>query len=400
MKARTMHEVSRLILAGLLAAMPVTAVVAQEAKTEAVMPKAPAVTVIVAQKREIVEKLPVSGSVRPRQEVAVGADVSGLLVTELNVDIGDMVKEGEVMARLDTAALLTQMAQFDAQDAKNAASKAQTEAQIVDAEIGVRQAQESFDRAQSLAKSGVAAKASLDDARNGLDSARAKLNTATQGLGAVEAQAKLIAAQKSELRLRVEKADVKAPADGLVLARNAQLGAVVSGAGGPLFRIAWTGRFEVVADVPEITLSRVNVGAPTSFTVTGIDTPLTGEVRLIGPEINSATRLGQVFLTLPDGAAIKPGAFARGEIELVRRVAVSVPSSALLFRDQEAYLQIVKDGVVESRTVKSGARDGGFVEISEGLAEGESVVERAGTFIANGDHVSPMLKDETTGATK
>lgn len=395
-----MREFSSLILAGLLIATPLSAVQAQDAKTEAAAPKAPAVTVIVAQKREIIEKLPVSGSVRPRQEVAVGADVSGLLVTELNADIGDTVKQGDVLARLDTAALMTQSAQFAAQDAQNAASRAQTEAQIVDAEIGVRQAQEQFDRAQKLAKSGVTAAASLDTARNALDSARAKLNTSTQGLAAVEAQAKLIAAQKSELDLRIQKADVKAPADGLVLARNAQLGAVVSGSGGPLFRLAWTGKFEVIADVPEITLSRVKVGAPTSFTVTGFDTPLQGVVRLIGPEINSATRLGQVYLTLPETAAIKPGAFARGEIELVRRVAVSVPSSALLFRDQEAYLQVVKDGVVESRTVKSGARAGGFVEILEGLAEGENVVERAGTFIADGDRVTAVLKSETTGAVK
>ena len=355
-----MRNISSLILAGVLVAVPLAGIRAEETKAEVTAPKAPAVTVIIAQKREIIEKLPLSGTVRPRQEVSVGADVSGLLVTELNADIGDMVKQGDVLARLDTAALVTQMAQFDAQDAQNAASKAQTEAQIVDAEIGVRQAQEQFDRAQKLAKSGVTAAASLDTARNALDSSRAKLNTATQGLAAVEAQAKLIAAQKSELTLRIEKADVKSPSDGLVLARNAQLGAVVSGAGGPLFRIAWTGKFEVVADVPEITLSRVKPGAPTSFTVTGIEAPLNGEVRLIGPEINATTRLGQVYLTLPDTAQIKPGAFARGEIELVRRVAVAVPSSALLFRDQEAYLQVVKDGVVESRTVKSGARAGGY----------------------------------------
>ncbi len=363
-------------------------------------PKPPAITVVVAQKRELIERLPVTGSVTARQEVAVGADVSGLLVTELNADIGDMVKEGDVLARLDTAALQTQLAQIAAQEAQNAASKAQTEAQILDAEIGVRQAQENYDRAKKLAKSGVAAAASLDTSRNSLDSARAKLNTAQQGLMAVDAQAKLIAAQKTELDLRISKADVKAPADGLVLARNAQLGAVVSGGGAPLFRLAWTGKFEVVADVPEISLSRVKPDAPTSFTITGLDEPLVGKVRLIGPEINAATRLGKVFLTLPEDPRIRPGAFARGEIELVRRNAVSVPASAMLYRDREAYLQVVKDGVVESRTVKTGARAGGFVEVSEGLAEGEEVVQRAGTFIANGDHVTAIRADEATGAVK
>ena len=84
----------------------------------------------------------------------------------------------------------------------------------------------------------------------------------------------------------------------------------------------------------------------------------------------------------------------------MRRVAVSVPASALLYRDHEAYLQVVKDGMVESRTVKTGARAGGFVEISEGLAEGEEVVQRAGTFIANGDQVTAIRNEETTGAVK
>jgi HlyD family secretion protein len=395
-----MRKYARLFLSVMVfAAVPFT-VQAQENDTETVLRKPPAVTVVAAKKREIVENLPVIGTVTPRQEVAVGADVSGLLVMELNADIGDMVNQGDVLAKLDASTLVTQMAQFEAQEAQNAASRAQTEAQIVDAEIGVRQAQESFDRAQKLAKSGVAAPASLDTARNSLDSANAKLNTARQGLAAVDAQAKLIAAQKSELALRIEKAEVKAPADGLVLARNAQLGAVVSGAGGPLFRIAWAGKSEFAADVPEMTLANVKVGAPVDVTVTGNAEPLKGEVRLIGPEISAATRLGKVYVSLPDGATVKPGAFARGEIELIRRVAVSVPSSALLFRGSDAYLLVIKDGVAEARMVKSGARAGGYVEISEGLAEGEDVIERAGTFIADGDKVTPIRKDETTGATK
>jgi HlyD family secretion protein len=390
----------RLLISVVVLGAAVAGHAADTAKPVVEMPKPPAITVVIAQKRELIERLPVTGSVSARQEVAVGADVSGLLVTELNADIGDEVKQGDILARLDTAALQTQLAQIEAQEAQNAASKAQAEAQIVDAEISVRQAQENFDRAKKLAKSGVAATASLDTSRNALDSARAKLNTAQQGLTAVDAQAKLIAAQRTEVVLRISKADVKAPADGLVLARNAQLGAVVSGGGAPLFRLAWVGMFEVVADVPEISLSRVKPDTPTSFTISGLDEPLVGKVRLIGPEINPATRLGKVFLTLPEDSRIRPGAFARGEIELVRRNAVSVPASAMLYRDREAYLQVVKDGVVESRTVKTGARADGFVEVSEGLAEGEEVVQRAGTFIANGDHVTAIRADEATGATK
>ena len=395
-----MRKFASVVLPLMLMGIVPVQVHAQEDATEAVLRKPPAVTVVAAAKREIVEILAVTGTVMPRQEVAVGADVSGLLVMELNADIGDMVKQGDILAKLDASTLTTQLAQFEAQEAQNAASMAQTEAQIVDAEIGVRQAQESFDRAQKLAKSGVAAPASLDTARNALDSANAKLNTARQGLAAVDAQAKFIAAQKNELKLRIEKAEVKAPADGLILARNAQLGAVVSGAGGPLFRIAWAGKSEMAADVPEMTLASVRVGAPVVVTVIGTPEPLKGEVRLIGPEISAATRLGKVYVTLPDGTAVKPGAFARGEIELVRRVAVAVPASSLMYRGHDAYVLTVKNGIAKARAVKTGARSGGFVEISDALAEGEDVIERAGTFIADGDKVTPVRKDEMTGATK
>lgn len=389
-----------LFLSSALAAAMFAPSFAAEDAAKPVVAKPPAVTVIKAAKREIIERLPVTGSVVARQEVSVGADVSGLIVLELNADIGDVVKEGDVLARLDKSALETQLAQIAAQEAQNAASRAQTEAQIVDAEIGVRQSQDTYDRARALAKKGVAAVSSLDTAKNALDSSKAKLNTAQQGLAAVDAQAKLIAAQKSEVELRITKADVKAPADGLVLSRNAQLGAVVSGGGAPLFRIAWSGQFEVVADVPEINLTRVKQKAATQFHLTGIDEALVGEVRLVSPEITAASRLGKVYLTLPQGAEIRPGAFARGEIELARRTGVATANSALLYRDKQAFLQVVKDGVVETRKVETGARADGFVEISAGLAEGEEVVERAGTFIANGDKVTPVMASDKTGAVK
>ncbi len=364
------------------------------------LPKPPTVTVVKVEKREIVERRSVTGSVMPREEVSVGADVSGLLVLELNADIGDVVKQGDILARLDKSSLETQLAQIVAQEAQNAASRAQAEAQIVDAEVAVRQAQDTFDRAKTLAKKGVTATASLDTAQNGLDSAKAKLNTAQQGLLAADAQAKLIRAQKAESELRLSKADVKAPADGLILARNAQLGAVVSGAGGPLYRIAWTGQFEVVADVPEAALAKVREGMRTTFRITGIEGALIGVVRKVSPEINPASRLGKVYLTLDGNPDIRPGAFAQGEIELSRRVAIAAPESTLVFRDKQAFLQVVKDGVVETRKVTLGSHADGYVEVVDGLSEGDELVERAGTFIANGDKVTPVFATETTGATQ
>ena len=79
---------------------------------------------------------------------------------------------------------------------------------------------------------------------------------------------------------------------------------------------------------------------------------------------------------------------------------MSVASSSLIYSGKESFLQIVKDGLVETRPVKVGIRSGKLVEIAEGAALGDEVIERAGTFIANGDHVTPVKAQEQTGAVK
>ena len=169
--------------AAIFAAVPVFdfGAMAEDATATAIKP--PSVTVTTVEKKQLSERLSINGTVTPVEEVSVGADVAGLIVTELAADVGDVVKAGQVLARLDTASLKTQLAQIVAQEAQSAAAVAQAEAQILDAEIGVKQAKDQWERADSLAKSGVASTATRDNATNAYDSAKAKLNTAQQGPG-------------------------------------------------------------------------------------------------------------------------------------------------------------------------------------------------------------------------
>ena len=374
---------------------------AQEIANAAVSPKAPAINVVSGENRELVETLAVTGTVVPRQEVAVGTDVAGLIVQELHVDVGDEVRKGDILARLDKSSLEVQLAQIEAQRTQAEASIAQSEAQIVDAEVAVRQASEELQRAKALTARGVASKSQLDNAVNAFDSANAKLNTARQSLAATRSQLDLIAAQKRDVLLRVEKADVKAPADGLVLSRDALLGAVVSASARPLFRIAWEGRFELAAEVPEMDLPRLKQGQKASIMLAGQSTPIEGAVRLIAPEVTSASRLGIVKIALEAGPDIRPGNFGRAKIELARRSGVSVPLGAIVYEHGQAVVQVVKDGVVEARTVRLGIRDNILVEVLDGLDPGEEVVAKAGTFVASGDHVTPIrATGEPTGAVK
>jgi HlyD family secretion protein len=380
--------------------LPVTAMAADD-PVAAAETKAPSINVVTAGKGEMVATLTVTGTVVPRQEVAVGTDVAGLLVLQLNADQGDVVKEGDILARLDKSSLEIQLAQIEAQRAQASASIAQSEAQIVDAEIAVRQAQEALDRARSLSAKGFTSKAEFDNATNAHDSAKARLNTARHALAATQTQLQLVAAQKRDVLLRLEKADVRAPASGVILSRDALLGAIVSANAGPLFRIARDNDFELAGNIPEVDLPLLKPGMPVAVRVAGMEEPVSGTIRLISPEISAASRLGAVKVSLEKNPSIRPGNFARAVIELARRDGVNVPLSSIVYNGPATLVQVVKNGFIESRAVRIGIRNGHAAEVLEGLTEGEEIVARAGTFVADGDRVTPVRASaEQTGAVK
>jgi HlyD family secretion protein len=372
---------------------------AGEASEAAVKQSPPAIRVVAAGKRELVERLSVNGTIRAREEAAAGTDLNGLTVLVLNADQGDMVKKGQVLAVLDRSLLDTQLAQTTASRAQAEANIAQMRAQIGDAEVAVRQAQEGLDRAKALQERGVAAKMQLDNAVNAFDSARAKLVSTEKAVSASEAQLAVIDAQKDNILLQIAKTEVKAPADGLVLARNATLGGIVSSSGGPLFRIAINGEFELAATIAETSLPRLEPGMPVEVVPAGSKQPLAGKIRRISPEVDQRSRLGMLYISIADGKGVRAGNFARGEIEAVRRTCISVPASAVTFRGPDPFLQVVENGKVKTVPVTLGARADGHVEVNGGLSEGQEVVARAGTFVADGDLVTPV-RGEETGAIK
>ncbi|WP_442578049.1 efflux RND transporter periplasmic adaptor subunit [Mesorhizobium sp. ASY16-5R] len=357
----------------------------------------PAIRVITAERKELVETLSVNGTIVARNEAAAGTDLNGMIVTALNADIGDTVKKGDVLAVLDRSMLDTQLAQMQATRAQGEASVAQMEAQIADARIGVKQADEALQRADALKKKAVGTQAELDNAENAAASARAKTESAVKALGATTAQLAVIDAQIKGIEVQIAKTEVRAPADGLVLARAATVGDVVSPSSGPLFRMAIDAEFELEASVAETALPRLAVGMKAQISLPGVESTIAGTIRRIAPEVDMKSRLGLVRLALPKDAPARAGSFARGQIELVRRDGISVPISAVLYQGETPLLQVVRDGRVATTPVKLGTRAAGSVEIVSGVGEGEEVVARAGTFVADGDMVTPVRAD-TTGA--
>jgi HlyD family secretion protein len=387
------------IIAALLAATGVVgashpAYAIDEPKPAAAAGEGPAVSVVAAAKTSFVQNVLVTGSLVARQEVLVSPQIDGYRIIELLVDEGDRVKEGQVLARLDRSTLETQLAQLEAQRTRADAAIAQARSNIAQAEANQKQAAAAFERARDLVKTGATSQAIFDEREAAARTAAATVTSALDGLRVSEADKTAIEAQIRESKLRVGYTEIKAPTDGLVSRRNVRLGQVASATiGDPLFRIIARGEVEMAAEVPEIYLPRLSGGMSARIDVAGLK-ERKGTIRLISPEVDPATRLGRVRIFIGDDKELRIGTFGRAVINVATSDGLGVPASAILTQNDVQSVQVVKDGKVATRQVRTGLISAGKTEIVEGLAEGETVVLRSGTLLRDGDVVRPVLVDK------
>ncbi len=182
---------------------------------------------------------------------------------------------------------------------------------------------------------------------------------------------------------------LRAPAAGLVTEVRTAVGAPASPQAGPMFRISVNNEIELDAEVPSIHLLKLNPGA--TVRISRDDAPdLVGKVRQISPQIDRATQLGHVRISLTNNPTLKVGMFARANIDAKRSCGVAVPRTAI----DRLTLQVVKGNTVETRKVRVGLTSDTSTEILEGLDVGEIVVADAGTSLHDGDQIKTMFADE------
>jgi HlyD family secretion protein len=351
----------------------------------------PSVTVTAAKTTEIVQSVVVSGSMVARDEVLVSPEVDGLQIVELLAEEGDKVAAGQVLARLSRTTLDVQKAQNDAQIARAEAVIAQSNAQIVEAQANLVAANNNFDRTKQLRASGNVSNETFDQRDAAARAAEAKLNSSRQALAIANADLALARAQGRDIAVKLARTQIKAPAAGTISRRNAKLGATAAmAAAEPLFRIIADGAIELEAEVAEVELPGLKVGQRVSVLQAGSTVPLEGSIRLISPEVDKASRLGRLRVSLKGDQPVSIGAFARGVIETGRKRAVTLPLSAITYARSGPTVQSVKDGKVTTKQVQLGLAGDGRAEIVSGVVDGETVVARAGTFVRDGDMITPI----------
>lgn len=365
----------------------------KQAKHKEPAPTAPpAVSVIKATQADFTELVTVSGSLVPRDEILVAPEIEGFRVLELKVDEGDRVKKGDVLATLVQESLDAQLAQNAASLARAQAAISQSESQIIEAKARLAEAEANFERAKPLKNSGYLSGSTYDQREASAKAAAAQLKSAEDGLKLAQAEQLQVEAQRRELMWKRSNTSVTAPADGLISRRTARIGGMASGVAEPMFRIVARGEVELDAEVIETELAKISAGQKATVDVAGVG-EVEGTVRLVSPEVDKQTRLGRVRIFLGDDPRLRIGTYGRGTVATARSHGLGVPSSAVVFDTGGAFVQVVRDGRVERRDVKTGLVARGLIEIRSGVAEGDIVVARAGTFLRQGDQVRPVVPD-------
>ena len=387
---------SRLALIALLSALPFAALPFAALAEEVAPPAAPAaanlpaITVSTVGTRLMRDRVLASGFVGAVERVQVQPLIEGQPIEALLADIGDSVAKGQVLARLSVTTLDLQNAQFEASLAAARATVAQAEAQLLEAQASDDEAQRVFARTKALKERGNATQAATEQAEAGALSATARVLVARQSLAAAQAQVTLAEAQLANVELQRNRTDVTAPVAGKIVERNAQVGSIASAAGQPMFVLVKNSELELNAEVAEIDLMRLRPGQRALIRGVGTAEPLNGQIRLVEPLIDSATRMGKVRVWIEPGSQLVTGMFADAEILVTEHDATAVPVTAVGSFEGKTTVMRVAGGQVKRIPVTTGIRDGGWVEIVKGLAPGETVVTKAGAFVRDGDRINPV----------
>jgi multidrug efflux pump subunit AcrA (membrane-fusion protein) len=182
---------------------------------------------------------------------------------------------------------------------------------------------------------------------------------------------------------------LRAPAAGLVTEVRTVVGAPASPQAGPMFRLAINNEIELDAEVPAVHILKLNPGA--TVRISRDNAPdLVGRVRLVSPQIDRATQLGHVRISLTGNPSLKVGMFARANIDAKRSCGVAIPHTAI----DHLTVQVVKENTVETRHVRVGLVSDTSTEILEGLDVGEIVVADAGSSLHDGDRIKTMFAED------
>jgi HlyD family secretion protein len=316
------------------------------------------------QPTDLAIKLSANGNIAAWQETIVGAEVNGLRLTDVRVNVGDIVKRGQILASFAPETINAELAQ--------------QRASVAEAEASLAEANANAARAKTLEASGALSAQQINQYTTAAKTAEARL-----------AAARAVA---TSAQIRLKNTRVLAPDDGVISARAATVGSIVQ-AGQEMFRLIRNNRLEWRAELTSTELDKISIGQQVNV-VTPAGTSVPGRVRMVAPTVDPQTRQALVYVDLinekkdPNFPA-KAGMYAKGEFALGTSNALTVPSQAVVVRDGFSFVFEVKpDKRVAQRKVTVGRRTVDRTEVLNGVTAETSIVASGAGFLNDGDLVA------------
>lgn len=314
------------------------------------------VTVVSPEQQNWKQVFTANGNIAAWQEVVISSELSGQRLTRVNVNVGDEVKRGQILAEINSETIRADLAAAKA-------SYAEAQAVLADAITNNK-------RIQQLKNTGAISAQESTQYQTSQATAQARLDAAK--------------AQIESNQLRLAQTQVVSPDNGVISARTATVGSLAQ-TGQELFRLIRDHRLEWRAEVTTTDLYKLQQGMTAHVISPDPSQPkVTGQVRMIAPVIDPQTRYGLVYVDLPTTQAIRMGMFVKGEFDLGEKTAITIPQTALLLRDGFSYVFVLdQNNRVTQKKVTTGRRQNDRVEILD-LPLNVKVVSSGTGFLTDG----------------
>lgn len=397
--------------------------------------QASAVEILTVSKSNIQNEYIYSGTVKPADEVNVLSTLSGK-IAKVNYDIGDKVKKGDVLFSMDTTDTINSMnvqkamlatAEANISTAKTnldlvngGAMQSQIEnakATLANAELAYNNALTAYENNKVLFASGVVSQTDMDKIETAYKQAETSYNLAKESynitanelpaenlrkaqdaLNTAQASKQSSLAQIKSFEKTLSDANVTSPISGVVAARNATAGTMLSQSAGAPFVIINTDKVNISVNVSEQIINSLAVGQDVNVKIAAVsDTLLTGKISTVNPAAGQ-TGTYEVKIELNnDNGNLKSGMF--GEVYFAKDKSentIVLPRSTVINKDDEDFVYIEENGIAKKIVVETGLDNGDNIEIKTGISEGMNVVIKGQTYLSDGDKVE-IITSSTKG---
>lgn len=363
----------------------------------------PTVAVARASRQDLSRDLVLTGEFLPFQEVDLMAKVAGY-VKRINVDIGDRVRQGQLLAVLEVPEMADDLTRAEAAIQRHTADVARARDELRRAQSAHEMAHLSYTRLAAVleSKPGLVAQQEIDDAHSRDLVAEAQVSAAQSALTASQQQVKESQADQGRLKTMFNYTMVTAPFSGVITKRYADTGSMIQAGTAsqtqamPLVRLSENALLRLILPVPESFVPHVRNGESVEVNVPSLGRTFAGKVARFADKVQTDTRTMPTEIDVQNPQLVLvPGMYAEVHLTIdERKDTLAVPVTAVSSADGRATVYAVSsEGRIEERPVSTGLQTAGHIEIRSGLTPGDLVVIGNRSQLRPGEPVKPRVTE-------